>query len=66
MRCNVRIFDTALLVIVGYTLCVLVTSVSSVMLIELLFYKKLGVKIDCITASFNPDIATLSKEACRK
>jgi hypothetical protein len=66
MRCNVRIFDTALLVIIGYTLCVIVTAVSSVMLIELLFYKKPGIKLDCITATFNPDITVANREACRK
>jgi hypothetical protein len=61
-----RILDTAFLVIVGYTLCVAVTSVSSVLLIELLFYKKPGIKLDCITATFNPDITIANREACRK
>ena len=61
-----KILDKALLIVIAYTLCVAVTIGSSILLIELLFYTKPGVKIDCITASFNPDIATLSKEACRK
>lgn len=61
-----KILDTAFLIIVGYTLCVLVTIISSVLLIELMFYKKPGIKLDCITATFNPDITVANREACRK
>ena len=59
-------FDKALLLVTVYAVCVAISVAGSILLIELLFYKKPGVKIDCVTASFNPDILTLSKEVCRK
>jgi len=59
-----RKIDGFLLIVIAYTFLVAVSVGSSILLIELLFFKQSGIKYDCTTASFNPDAA--NREICRK